>query len=69
METFYARVMTKYGNGVHLTEVEAQHRPVDVEGRKTLCNCEVEMSMDGCADPVDCKKCSKHAAENPKRMR
>lgn len=68
-ERFYMRVMTQYGNDVHLTEVESQHRQVNIVGLKTLCNRTVFISMDGCGDELSCARCAKAEQEKPLRRR
>lgn len=68
-ERFYMRVMTKFGNEVHLTEVESQHRQVNIVGLKTLCDRTVFISMDGCSDELSCGRCAKAELEKPLRRR
>lgn len=68
-ERFYMRVMTQFGNEVHLTEVESQHRQVNIVGLKTLCNRTVFTSMDGCSDKLSCTRCAKAELEKPLRRR
>ena len=68
-ERFYMRVMTKFGNDVHLTEVESQHRLVNITGLKTLCDRVVFISMDGCSDQLSCKRCAKAELAKPLRRR
>jgi hypothetical protein len=63
------RVMTEFGNDVHLTEVESQHRQVNIVGLKTLCDRTVSISMDGCSDELSCKRCAKAELAKPLRRR
>jgi len=69
LETFYARVMTEFGNEVHLVEVGNRHRPIEVRGRLTLCGYKAYTSMDGCGDEMSCGACARFEAKTPKRRR
>jgi len=68
-ETFYARVMTEWGNDVHLTVVPTQHRNFSLEGLRTLCNRKVFLSMDGTGDELSCSRCAKVERARPLRRR
>lgn len=68
-ETYYCRVMTKYGNEVHLVEVPSRNRHVKVEGLLTLCNQVAYLNMDGCSDKMSCSYCGRREAKKPRRRR
>jgi len=68
-ERFYMRVMTKFGNDVHLTEVESRNRQVNIVGLRTLCGNTAGVSMDGLGDKLSCRQCAKRERFHPKRRR
>lgn len=56
---YLARVMTKWGNAVHLAKVPTRNRPFTEDGLVTLCGKKVFNSLESCSDVVSCPHCLK----------